>query len=92
QPDIVDNGFTTMEFASGVRATLVPSLFTDGAAHEEGDARDRRCRAAQRARRDERTGASCRRRDGTGYPKSVIGSGKQITRPARAPARSDRRI
>jgi len=34
-PDIIDNSFTTVDFANGVRAMLDLSMFADGAAHQE---------------------------------------------------------
>jgi predicted dehydrogenase len=35
RPDIIDNSFTTVDFANGVRAMLDLSMFADGAAHQE---------------------------------------------------------
>jgi predicted dehydrogenase len=34
-PDIIDNSFTTVDFANGVRALLDLSMFADGAEHQE---------------------------------------------------------
>lgn len=34
-PDIIDNSFTTIDFANGVRAMLDLSMFADGAEHQE---------------------------------------------------------
>ncbi|KQT35441.1 oxidoreductase [Sphingomonas sp. Leaf412] len=34
-PDIIDNSFTTVDFANGVRAMLDLSMFADGAEHQE---------------------------------------------------------
>lgn len=35
RPDIIDNSFTTVDFANGVRAMLDLSMFADGAEHQE---------------------------------------------------------
>lgn len=35
QPDIIDNSFTTVEFANGVRAMLDLCMFAEGAEHQE---------------------------------------------------------
>lgn len=35
RPDIIDNSFTTVDFANGVRALLDLSMFADGAEHQE---------------------------------------------------------
>lgn len=35
RPDIIDNSFTTVEFANGVRAMLDLCMFADGAEHQE---------------------------------------------------------
>lgn len=35
QPDIIDNSFTTVDFANGVRAMLDLCMFADGAEHQE---------------------------------------------------------
>jgi predicted dehydrogenase len=35
RPDIIDNSYTTVDFANGVRAMLDLSMFADGAEHQE---------------------------------------------------------